>query len=164
MSSGHRNDRCAITVALSLAMTLPEAAHAEPTSREACRTEATRTARTEVGAKAMLADCARRFPTPAPPAAEEFSEAECPRQGKFFTGAYIGPKCVDEDPFQRPCSPSELAYNAERRVSKSQCASRGHLWDQKSRLCFPPGTGAVMIHCPNEPHPAQKTPDRGRRR
>jgi len=123
---------------------------AEPKSLVECRAVAAREAKTETGARALLADCAKRFPEQPRPQEKELTETECLRQGKFYRELFIGPQCLDEDPFQRDCGPSELAYNARRRVSKGECAKRGDAWDTKAKLCYPKGEPALLFVCPNE--------------
>ena len=139
------------TLLLILLLILPVSVHAAgPKSLLECRTEAARQAKTEAGARAMLADCAKRFPESASPQPRELSETECLRQGKFYREVFVGPKCVDEDPWQRVCEPSELAHNARSKVSKAECKKRGDIWHEKGNFCQTQGSMPFVFVCANE--------------
>jgi len=103
-----------------------------------CRAKAARDAGTDTGAKAMLADCARRFPraqTPTPPAP---SEEDCQRQGLVRIEMFSGPTC-SIDHRNRPCTAEELGKWKDAEVPKTACAKRGDSWNEKLRLCFRKG-------------------------
>jgi len=121
-----------------------------PTSLDECRVQAAREAKTEIGARVLLADCAKRFPnTPVPPE-PSVAEEECRRQGKSYSPErLIGPKCSD-DPSQRPCTAEDIAFNAAAQIPKKECEERGGSWSEKQKLCSTAGRPPMIILCKSE--------------
>lgn len=112
-----------------------------------CRAAAARDAKTETGARALLADCAAKFPAVVQPVSE-LGEQECLAKGMVYEpGRFVGSKC--QEPYQVPtCTPHDLAENARARLSKSACTARGDSWSSATRLCNPRGGGpAFVVEC-----------------
>jgi hypothetical protein len=103
-----------------------------------CRARAARDARTEAGAKAMLADCAKRFPVPQPTAPSAPTDEDCRRKGLVRIELF-GEATCGADHQNRPCTEQEFAEWKAAEVSPAVCKRRGDTWSEKAKLCFKKG-------------------------
>jgi hypothetical protein len=110
---------------------------AGPTNLEDCRAQAARDARSDVGARAALLDCSRKF-SKLIEVPSEVSEVDCVRKGWYYEpNVMAGSKCM------APCTSDERVRNravrdqfeARQRVPEDTCLKRNDRWDADSKLC-----------------------------
>jgi hypothetical protein len=131
-------------VLLGLAALVTGCGQPEPTTLEECRSRAGRAATTEIGARAMLLDCGKRFASQTPsesPLAPDVPEEECHRRGGYYGKSYVSGGAVCVEP--APCTEAEKAHNkrvktageARTRANEAECRKRGDAWDQAAMRC-----------------------------